>query len=114
MSDMNNSKKYEVLWTENAIFDLEQIIEYIKFGSIHTAKKIFSELREKSNTLYYFPNKGKIVPELQSIGVVKYRQLIHKRWKIIYKTEETKVIILVAADSSRDLESVLFLRLIKN
>lgn len=111
---MNNNEKYEVLWTENAIFDLEQIIEYIKLDSVSLAKKIFSELREKSNSLYFFPNKGKIVPELQNIGIIKYRELIHKRWKVICKIEETKVIILVVADSSRDLESILFLRLIKN
>lgn len=111
---MSDCKKYEVLWTKSAIFDLEQIVEYIKLDSVPIAKNIFSELREKANTLYYFPNRGKIVPELQSIAIVKYRELIHKRWKIIYKTEESKVHILVVVDSSRDLESVLFQRLIKS
>lgn len=109
---MNDTKKYEVLWTQSAIFDLEQIVEYIKIDSENTAKKIFSELREKGNTLYYFPNKGKVVPELQSIGIVKYRELIHKRWKIVYKTQESKVYILLIVDSSQNLETVLFQRLI--
>lgn len=111
---MDNSKKYEVLWTENAIFDLEQIVEYIKLESVTIAKKIFSELREKGNTLYYFPNKGKVVPELQNIGIIKYRELIHKRWKIIYKIQESKVYILVVVDSAQDLENILFQRLINH
>ncbi len=109
---MNDTKKYEVLWADSAIFDLEQIIEYIKLDSVSTAKKIFSELREKGNTLYYFPAEGKIVPELQSIGIVKYREIIHKRWKIIYKIRESRVYILVVVDSSQDLETILFQRLI--
>jgi len=111
---MNDIKKYEVLWTGNAIFDVEQIVEYIKLDSVPIAKKIFSELREKSNTLYYFPNKGKVVPELQSIGIIKYRELIHKRWKIIYKIQESKVYILAVLDSAQDLESILFQRLINS
>jgi plasmid stabilization system protein ParE len=110
---MNDSRKYEVLWAESAILDLQMIVEYIKIESENSAKKIFSELREKSNTLYYFPSKGKVVPELQSIGIVKYRELIHKRWKIIYKIQESKVYILIVVDSSRDLETILFQRLIK-
>lgn len=109
---MNDIKSYEVLRTQSGIFDLQMIVEYIKIDSEHTAKKIFSELREKSNTLYCFSTKGKVVPQLQSIGITKYRKLIHKRWKITYKIQESKVYILLVVDSSQDLESVLFQRLI--
>ena len=31
-------KNFEVIWTKNAQFDLESIIEYIKIDSVHIAK----------------------------------------------------------------------------
>lgn len=103
---------YEVLWTKNAISDLETIIEYIKTDSIQTAKEIFSEIRKECNSLNNFPLRKRIVPELQQIGIIKYREIIHKRWRIIYKIDNSKVFILLVVDSSRNLEDILFQRLI--
>ena len=106
-------KQFEVIWTKNAEFDLELIIEYNKTDSINTAKKIFFEIKKECNDLYYYPKKARIVPELQQIGILKYREIIHKRWRIIYKIDTTKVYILLVVDSSRNLEDILFQRLIK-
>lgn len=63
-------KQYEVQWTQSAIFDLELIIEYIKADSIDTVKKIFFEIKEECNNLYYFPERKRIVLEL----VVKMKE----------------------------------------
>ena len=106
-------KKFEVIWTKSAKFDLELIIEYIKTDSLNIAKKIFLEIKEECNKLYSFPERKRIVPELQQISILKYRELIHKRWRIIYKIDDTKVYILIVIDSSRNLEDILFQRLIK-
>ena len=38
-------KQFEVIWTKNAEFDLESIIEYIKIDSVNIAKKIFFEIK---------------------------------------------------------------------
>ena len=106
-------KNFEVIWTKSAEFDLELIIEYIiKMDSVDIAKALFFEIKKECNDLYYFPQRKKIVPELQQIGILKYRELIHKRWRIIYKIEHSKVYILLIADSSRNLEDILFQRLI--
>ena len=105
-------KSFEVIWTKSAEFDLELIIEYIKMDSVDIAKALFFEIKKECNDLYYFPQRKKIVPELQQIGILKYRELIHKRWRIIYKIEHSKVYILLIADSSRNLEDILFQRLI--
>ena len=104
---------YQVIWTNSAKYDLENIIEYIKIDSISNAKKIFSQIKEKCNNLYYFPMKCRIVPELQQIGIIKYRELIYKRWRVIYKIDNKKVYILIVVDSSRNVEDLLFQRLLK-
>lgn len=107
-------KDFEVIWTKSAKFDLETIIEYIKTDSIDIAKKIFFAIKKECNNLYYFPKRKRVVPELQQIGILKYREVIYQRWRIIYKIENKKVYILLVADSSRNLEDILFQRLIKN
>ena len=105
-------KQFEVIWTKNAQFDLESIIEYIKIDSVNIAKKIFFEIKNECANLHYFPERKRVVPELQQIGILKYREIIHERWRIIFKIDNTKVYILLVVDSRRNLEDILFQRLI--
>lgn len=106
-------KKFEVLWTKSAEYDLESIIQYLKLDSVSIAKEIFIELIKECENLYYFPQRKRVVPELQQIGIFKYREIIYKRWRVIFKIENEKVYILLVVDSSRNLEDILFQRLIK-
>ncbi len=101
-------ESFQVIWTKNAKYDLEEIIEYIKTDSIEVAKNIFFEIKEQCNL------SRRVVPELQYIGILRYRELIYKRWRIVYKIEGKKVYILIVVDSSRDIEDILFRRLLKN
>lgn len=105
-------KNFEVIWTKNAEFDLESIIEYIKTDSVEIAKALFFEIKKECHDLYYFPQRKRVVPELQQIGILKYREIIHKRWRVIYKIDNLKVYILLVVDSRRNLEDILFQRLI--
>ncbi len=106
-------KNYQVIWTKSAEFDLEDIIEYMKIDSINIAKNIFFEIKEECQKLYYFPERKRVVPELQQIGILKYRELIYKRWRIVFKIQETNVYVLLVADSSRNMQDLLFQRLLK-
>ena len=106
-------KKFEVLWTKSAEYDLELIIQYLKLDSVSIAKEIFIDIKKECENLYYFPQRKRVVPELQQIGIFKYREIIYKRWRVIFKIEKQKVYILLIVDSSRNLEDILFQRLIK-
>ena len=66
-------KKFEVLWTKSAEYDLELIIQYLKLDSVSIAKEIFFELIKECENLYYFPQRKRVVPELQQIGIFKSR-----------------------------------------
>ena len=105
-------KQFEVIWTKNAQFDLESIIEYIKTDSLDIAKMIFFEIKKECENLHYFPQRKRVVPELQQIGILKYREIIYERWRIIFKIDNTKVYVLLVVDSRRNLEDILFQRLI--
>jgi plasmid stabilization system protein ParE len=106
--------RYSVIWTKNAQFDLELIIEYIKPNSKTIAKDIFFEIKKECDNLYFMPTRKRVVPELQHIGILKYREIIYKRWRIVFKVEESKVSVLLVVDSSRNLEDLMFQRLLNN
>ena len=105
-------KKYNVIWTTSAQYDLELVIQYIKIDSVKIAKDIFYEIKHQCQELESMPEQKRVVPELQQIGIIKYRELIFKRWRIIFKIEESKVYVLLVVDSSRNLEDLLFQRLL--
>ncbi len=106
--------KYSVVWTKNAQFDLELIIEYIKPNGKAIAKNIFFEIKKECDSLYLMPTRKRIVPELQHIGILKYREIIYKRWRIVFKIEESEVSVLLVIDSSRNLEDLMFQRLLNS
>ena len=106
-------KKFEILWTKSAEYDLELIIQYLKLDSVSIAKEIFIDIKKECENLYYFHQRKRVLPELQQIGIFKYREIIYKRWRVIFKIENEKVYILLVVDTSRNLEDILFQRLIK-
>ncbi len=58
-------KKYNIIWTKNAEFDLESIIEYIKVENSEKAKDIFFKIKEECNKLSFFPkSKSDLPPNL--------------------------------------------------
>ena len=105
-------QKYEVVWTKNAQYDLELVINYIKPDSVELAKDIFFSIQKECGELSLMPIRKRVVPELQQIGITKYRELIYKRWRIVFKVEAQKVSVLLLLDSSRNLEDLLFQRLL--
>jgi len=107
-------KSYEVRWSETAEKDLISIIEYIAQGSPPVAYEKFMEIKEKASHLYAFPDRGRVVPELQAQGIIQYRELIVAPWRIIYRISEDCVYVLSVLDARQNLEDILLTRLINS
>ena len=105
-------KGYAVNWSETAEGDLRAIIEYIADDSPSRAYDIFKEFKKKASSLYSFPERGRVVPELQDQGITQYHELIVGPWRIIYRISKDNVYVLAVLDSRRSLEDVLLQRLI--
>ena len=105
-------KKYSISWSYIAENDLTNIIEYIANDSPANALIIFKKIKEKATNLYYLPERGRIVPELQTFGILQYRELIISHWRITYRVAEKKVYILSVLDSRQNIEDILLKRLI--
>ena len=106
--------KYRVLWTPTAKHDLVEIVRYISADSVSSAKKVAKSIKKKAQDLTTLPERGRIVPELQNVGILIYRELIVKPWRIIYRIQQNTVYVLAVLDSRRDLESILLERLIRS
>jgi toxin ParE1/3/4 len=103
---------YQVFWTQTAQQDLKKIIEYISSDSEIQAGRVYQSIKQKANNLRRMPLQGRIVPELRYYGILIYRELISQPWRIIYKTEEKKIMVLAVIDGRRNVEDLLLDRFI--
>jgi len=108
------NKNYEVVWSNIAENDLKNIIEYIAADSQSNALKIFKNIKQKASSLYTFPDRNRIVPELRDHGILQYRELIIPPWRILYRISEKYVYVLCVLDSRQNIEDILLNRLIRS
>ena len=87
------AKKYKVNITFNATTDLEHIFFYIAEESINNAKKFIHELEEKIYSLDTMPERLALIPENIFFGT-NYRQITHKKYRVIYKISGNSVFIM--------------------
>lgn len=105
-------KSYDVWWSETADNDLVSIIEYITRENPLQARKIFGEIKKRAESFNAYPDRGRMVPELQNQGITLYRELIIGPWRIMYRVSEDSVYVLSVLDSRQNVEDILLQRLI--
>ncbi|MGH8610684.1 MAG: type II toxin-antitoxin system RelE/ParE family toxin [Gammaproteobacteria bacterium] len=106
-------KACEVLLTEGAEHDLEEIYDHIaEFDSPEKADYVLSQLLEAAERLATFPDRGPHPKELQALGIREYRQTYFKPYRLIYRVVGQQVFIYVIADGRREMQSLLSRRLL--
>ncbi len=104
------SHDYQVEWTVTGRNDLRELINYIAENNLDVALTILDKIEKRASDLWRFPERGRIVPELNDIGIIQVREVIESPWRIIYKITQSKVSILAVFDGRRNLEDVLLER----
>jgi toxin ParE1/3/4 len=106
-------KRFEVLLTEAAEHDLEDIFAYIlEFDSPRKAERVLDRLLEVAERLAAFPERGTQPKELRAIGIHDYRQVYFKPYRLLYRQIGDRVIVYLIADGRRDIQSLLYRRLL--
>ena len=105
------NKIYDVVWSNIAETDLKNIVEYIADDSPPNALKIFKRIKQKASSLYTYPERGRIVPELRDQGILQYREIVISPWRILYRISEKRVFVSSVLDSRRNIEDILLKRL---
>jgi len=89
----------EVIWTDNALQDLNVIGDYIAKDSVRYAEITVSKLFSRVDILERNPLSGSLVPEFNYNSI---RQLICGNYRIIYKIiDPYRVEILTIHNSAR-------------
>ena len=70
----------KVIWTEPALNDLREIIDYIAHDSLIYAERVGIRIVEAPRRLQEFPESGRIVPEFQDDSI---RELIYGSYRIL-------------------------------
>ena len=104
---MSNNK---VIWTKPALNDLDEIITYIAADSVDTAIKQYERIKETAKEITAFPKQGRIIPELQNENITKFREIVVNPWRMMYRIEENRILILAIIDGRRNIEEILMKR----
>ena len=102
--------KRKVIWTKPALSDLDDIISYIATNSVDVAIKQYEKIKESSIKMGEFPEQGRVIPELQNENLTKFREIIVKPWRVMYRSEGKDILILAIIDGRRNIEDILMKR----
>ena len=105
--------RYEVLLTEDAEQDLEELFDYIAGrDSLVAANRVLDQVQKKVNSLSSFPERGSMPRELLALGIKDYRQVFFKPYRLIYRLVERRVYIYLIVDGRRDMRTLFAQRLL--
>ena len=93
----------EVRWSPEATEDLEAIAEYIARDSQHYARAVVTAMLSASRNASEFPLIGRIVPE---IGGEKIRERFVYSYRLIYRLEPKRILIVAVIHGKRLLENI--------
>lgn len=108
-----SSHRHEVLLTEGAEQDLEELYDYIaEFDCVANANRVLDRLLDVAKSLEQFPERGAYPRELLELGIRDFRQTSFKPYRIIYRVLGQKVYIHLIVDGRRNMQSLLSRRLL--
>ena len=105
--------RFEVLLTEDAVRDLEDIHHYIaERDSTSAADQVLGRLEDVVESLAKFAQRGSHPKELLALGMREYRQAFFKPYRVVYRVTGRQVYVYLIADGRRDMQTLLARRLL--
>lgn len=93
-----------IIWTEPALADVQEIVEFIARDSRRYAEQVAAEIVETSQRLLEHPRIGWRVPEFDDDSI---RELLCNSFRVIYSIRGQDCILLAIVHASRDLAALL-------
>lgn len=92
----------EIIWTEPALNDLEEIAEYIALDKLTAAQLLVQKVFDRVDLLSQSPNSGRKVPELSRS---KHREVIVGPCRIFYRFTNGAIYVLHVMRAERELRT---------
>jgi toxin ParE1/3/4 len=97
---------HEVVLTEDAAQDLQEIYDYI-------ADHVLERIEAVLDGLARFPQRGAFTKELLAIGMREYRETYFKPYRVIDRVIGQRVYVYLIADGRRDMQALLHKRMLR-
>ena len=94
----------QLIWTDPALLDIEEIAEYIALDNFGAAQKLIQKIFNSVERLEQYPNSGRRPPELKKTS---YREIIVEPCRIFYRVDNNKIFILYVMRGERKLRKYL-------
>jgi addiction module RelE/StbE family toxin len=107
-------RRFRVEWAEVAVRDLEEIVAFLALDSPQGAERVLRRIEDRAATLESSPARGRVVPELARFQMRTWRELMIRPYRLVYRIEGDTVTVLAVFDARRDLEDLLFERLLRS
>jgi plasmid stabilization system protein ParE len=105
----------EVIVADLAEGDLVAIVEYVlESDGVERALAVRDLLLKAVESLDRNPLRGRVVPALRREGISVFRELLAKRWRIVYRVADKQVHVVAILDGSRDADSLLRERAVRD
>jgi toxin ParE1/3/4 len=106
-------KRYEVILTEHALLDLDDIAHYIALhDTSEKAEHVARHIERAFSSLAALPNRGNHPRELLAMGNRSFREVHYKPYRIVHRVLDREVLVLIIADGRRDMRALLARRLL--
>lgn len=92
-----------LIWSEEALSDIESIAEYINRDSLYHAQQVVERIVELGESLPVQPRLGRVVSELDRPTV---RERFVYSYRLIYEIKDDVIHVLAVIHGKRLLESV--------
>jgi toxin ParE1/3/4 len=105
--------RFSVYLTDDAANDLELISDYIaRHDSKSRAEYVFDGIESAFSVLAEYPDRGSHPKELLELGILDYREVFFKPYRIMYRIIGNRVYVMLIIDSRRDIQKMLYRRLL--
>jgi len=94
----------ELIWTEPALSDLNEIAEYIALENLKAARVLVQRVFSAVERLEKHPSSGKIPAEIEGS---RYREVVCGPCRVFYRHKRGQVLILYVMRNERDLRNFL-------
>lgn len=90
----------QIVWSEPALLDLDDLAEYIALSNPAAARALVQKVMEKIERLELFPKSGKIPHEIAKLG---YREVVVPPCRIFYREDIDIIYIVHVFREERDI-----------
>jgi toxin ParE1/3/4 len=105
---------FSVFLLSGAKRDLMQLHKYDTLNDpLDKPDRLTDDLQRTCSRLKTMPEKGRIPPELERIGIREFREIILKSYRVIYNVVKSQVFVYCILDGRRDLQDLLEERLLR-